>query len=568
HVTGDGTHTVADLIAITNSDPNRGDGHEKPLTKIPVDQVMFAYLEKHAIRTDYVPARGERVFLRDGINLSTGGTAKDVTDLVHPRVVRMCERVAIVMGLDICGIDLVLGDISGPPPRAGGGVIEVNASPGIRMHHFPSEGHSRNVASAIVDMLYPAGAASRIPIVSITGTNGKTTVTRMVGHILSEMGKVVGLTTTDGIYIGNECLAEGDTTGPQSAKTILTDPTVEVAVLETARGGIARRGLGYDWSDVGVITNIQPDHIGQDGIKSVDDLVFVKSLVAERVREGGTLVLNADDEQLARLMEAPRVRKVKKQVVYFSLHANHLLIRKHLASGGTAYFVREGWIVEATGHKEHPIIKSSTIPVTLNGTAEFNVANALAAIAASRAMGATREQARSFIMTFRSLGHNPGRGNLYHVAGGYVMLDYGHNPDAFKAICRMASQWEGRKVTGIVGVPGDRANSVIVEAGLAAAKGFNRIIIKEDADLRGRAKGEVAGLLCEAIKAKASERDCSIVLNEIEALELALKEIGQGDVIIVFYDKLKPLVELLERHGAVPAAKLENLVTTLSVAKG
>lgn len=568
HVIGDGTHTVADLIAITNSDPNRGEGHEKPLTKIPVDPVMFAYLEKHAIRTDYVPARGERVFLRDGINLSTGGTAKDVTDLVHPQVVRMCERVAAVMGLDICGIDLVLTDISEPLRRGGGGVIEVNASPGIRMHHFPSEGHSRNVAAAIVDMLYPGGAPARIPVVSITGTNGKTTVTRMIAHILSGMGKVVGMTTTDGIYIGKECIVEGDTTGPQSAKTILSDPTVEMAVLETARGGITRRGLGYDWSDVGVITNIQPDHIGQDGIKSVDDIVFVKSLVAERVREGGTLVLNADDEHLARLMETPRVRKVKRQVVYFSLHPNHLLIRKHLASGGTAYFVRDGWIIEATGHKEHAIIKSSTIPVTLNGTADFNVANALAAIAAARATGATREQARSFIMTFRSLDHNPGRGNLYHVAGGYVMLDYGHNPDAFKAVCRMASQWEGRKVTGIVGVPGDRANSVIVEAGLAAAKGFNRVIIKEDGDLRGRAKGEVAGLLCEAIKAGAPERECSIVLNEVEALELALKEIGQGEVVIVFYDKLRPLLEVLERHGAVPAARLENMVATLSVAKG
>ncbi|HYE65824.1 MAG TPA: cyanophycin synthetase, partial [Pyrinomonadaceae bacterium] len=338
HVKGDGVHTIAELIEIENRNPLRGEGHDKPLTRIVIDSVMITYLRKRGLSLDHVPQPEEIIFLREGINLSTGGTAQDVTETVHPEVTRMCERAARVIGLDICGIDLVLKDIAEPLKKGSGGIIEVNASPGLRMHHYPSVGEARDVGAAIVEMLYPPGAPARIPVFSITGTNGKTTVARMIAHVLSETGQTVGLTTTDGIYIGGERIVEGDTTGPHSARTILSDPAVEVAVLETARGGIVRRGLGYDWSDISVLTNIGPDHIGQDGIKSVEDLVYIKSLVAERVREGGTLVLNADDEHLARLMEHPRVSRVRKQVVYFSLRENHLLIRRHLDAGGTAYF--------------------------------------------------------------------------------------------------------------------------------------------------------------------------------------------------------------------------------------
>ncbi|HEX8090723.1 MAG TPA: cyanophycin synthetase, partial [Blastocatellia bacterium] len=338
HVVGDGQRIIKQLIDMTNEDPRRGAGHEKPLTRIKVDAILLAHLRKSGLSLDHIPKKEETVFLREGINLSTGGTAKDVTNVVHPDIRRLSERVARVIGLDICGVDLVLKDII-EPLKEGGGVIEVNASPGLRMHHYPSEGSSRDVAAAIVEMLYPPGAPARIPIISITGTNGKTTVTRMIAHIIAESGRSVGMTTTDGIYINGECIVKGDTTGPHSARTVLCDPSVEVAVLETARGGIARRGLGYDWSDISVMTNIQPDHIGQDGIKSVDDIVHIKSLVAERVREGGTLILNADDERLARLAEAPCVNGVKKHLVYFSIRTNHLLIKRHTAAGGTAYFV-------------------------------------------------------------------------------------------------------------------------------------------------------------------------------------------------------------------------------------
>jgi cyanophycin synthetase len=565
HVCGDGAHTIVELIEITNLDPARGEGHEKPLTQIVVDEIVRAHLEKSGLALEHIPHAGEVVYLRDGINLSTGGTALDVTDLVHQSVAGMCVRAARVIGMDVCGVDLVLPDISQPLTKGCGGIIELNASPGLRMHLYPSEGQPRDVGGAIIEMMYPPGTPSRIPIISITGTNGKTTVTRMIGHMLSEAGQTVGMTTTDGIYIAGERIVEGDTTGPHSARTVLSDPSIEVAVLETARGGIARRGLGYDWSDVGLLTNIQPDHIGQDGIETVEDILHIKSLVAERVREGGTLILNADDEHLARLMENPSVSRLDKRVVYFSLHENHLLIKKHRDTLGLAYYIKNGWLVEAMGQDEYLVAHVSEIPATLGGAAEFNVANALAAVAACRACGLTREQAASALMTFLNGSQNPGRNDLYEVGGGYVMLDYGHNPEAFKAVCRMASLWQGRRVTGVIGMPGDRDNGLIQEGGRVAARGFSRLIIKEDEDLRGRKVGEVADLLYRAVKEEAPERECHIVLNECDALRREIERIKGGEVVIFFYDKLEPLLEVLKQHGARPAATVGARTSLASV---
>jgi cyanophycin synthetase len=421
HVVGDGFHTITELIEMTNLDPARGEGHEKPLTRIVVDEIVQAYLLKSGLTLEHIPHAGEVVYLREGINLSTGGTAKDVTDIVHTSVAEMCVRAARVIGMDVCGVDLVLRDISEPMTKTQGGVIELNASPGLRMHLYPSEGQPRDVGGAVIDMMYPPGTPSRIPIISVTGTNGKTTVTRMIGHVLSEARQTVGMTTTDGIYIAGERIVEGDTTGPHSARTVLSDPSVEIAVLETARGGIARRGLGYDWSD----TNIQPDHIGQDGIESVEDILHIKSLVAERVREGGTLILNADDEHLTRLIENPRVSRLSKQVIYFSLHENHLLIKKHMTAQGLAYYVKNGWIVEANGSEEHPVIHVNEIPTTLNGAAEFNVANSLAAVAACRAYGVTREQVAASLRR-GSVTESSHYGHIVAVdGGGHVVAELG-----------------------------------------------------------------------------------------------------------------------------------------------
>jgi cyanophycin synthetase len=558
HVTGDGTHTVAELIDIENRNPLRGEGHEKPLTKIRKDdEILRAFMLKEGWAMEDVPGAGERVMLCAGMNLSTGGTAKDVTDELHPTVRSLCERAARLMGMDVCGIDLVVPDIA-EPFRKGGGVIEVNAAPGLRMHLFPNEGEPRDVGARIVEMLYPDGRPSRIPVISVTGTNGKTTVARMIGHLMTEHGLKTGLTTTDGIYLDGERIVRGDTTGPVSALTVLEDRAVEVAVLETARGGIVRRGLGYDWSDISVMTNISADHIGQDGIETLEDILWIKSLVAERVREGGTLILNADDERLARLAESDAVSRVPKEYVYFSLREDNPVLLEHARAGGAGYFFRAGRIVELRAGAEHCVVEAAAIPATMCGTADFQVANALAAIAAARAFGLSREEVGASIARFRSDEENPGRANLYRVRGGYVMVDYGHNPEAFHAVCRMAAKWEGRRVTGIIGVPGDRDDCVIEAAGRVAARGFHRVIVKEDKDLRGRERGEVAELLCDAVADEWPGTECRVVLDEVEALRAEVEEMCGGQAVVIFYDKLEPVLAVLEEYGAAPVEAIEG----------
>jgi cyanophycin synthetase len=561
HVIGDGTSTIEELIARANSDPRRGEGHEKPLTKIVADPIVHAHLGKCGLTLTCVPPFGAIVPLREGINISTGGTARDITDIIHPDVARICERAARIIGLEICGIDIVMNDISRPLAHGEGAIIEVNASPGLRMHLHPAEGAARSVGDAIVDLLFPAGGNGRIPIVSITGTNGKTTVTRLIANMLMNTGLTVGMTTTDGIYINNECIQEGDTTGPQSSRTILSDPTVEAAVLETARGGIVRRGLGYDWSDIAVMTNIQPDHFGQDGIEDLEDLLYIKSLVAERVREGGTLVLNADDTHLSQLMEVDRLKRVKRNVIYFSLYHDHPLITRHVEQGGTAYVLDDaGTIIEMTKGASRPIIGAASIPLTMRGRAEYQIRNAMAAIAAARTYGIPIGRVAESLATFRSGSHNPGRSNLYRIpsSGAHVMLDYGHNPEAFKAICSMAANWRGR-VTGVIAVPGDRDNGLVIESGRIAARGFHKLIVKEDADLRGRKRGEIATLLCHAVQEEVPDRECIGILDEHEAVAYAISRLRRDEIAVIFYEKLEPILEVLAAQGAVPVDAIEGL---------
>jgi cyanophycin synthetase len=557
HIRGDGRHTIAELIEIENQNPVRGEGHEKPLTKIKLTPILLASMQKEGWKLEDVPEGGEQVMLCGGMNLSTGGTAKDVTDEVHQSVKTLCERAARIIDLDICGVDLVLNDVSAPMPKEKGGVIEINTAPGLRMHTFPSEGKPRDVGGAIIEMLYPNGQNGRIPIISITGTNGKTTVTRMISHILSETGSKVGMTTTDGIYLGGEQIAFGDTTGPVSAKTILGDKAVEIAVLETARGGIVRRGLGYDWSDISIITNVSEDHIGQDGIESVEDLINIKALIAERVRPYGTLIVNADDENSLQILERERVKAFPKKIVYFSLDEDNPRMQEHLAEEGIGYFRKDDRIVEAKGNARYTVMEISSIPVTMDGAAEFQVANAMAAIAACRIHGLSCKSVAS-LQTFRNEADNPGRNNLYKVGKGYALIDYGHNAGAFAAICQMAARWEDKTVTGIIGVPGDRDDRIIKEAGRIAAKGFHRVVIKEDKDPRGRTSGEVARLLCETVMTQAPDRCCEVVLDEVEAFENALWELGENEVVVLFYDKLAPVLEVLQQYEALPVPGFEQ----------
>ncbi|HEV8168576.1 MAG TPA: cyanophycin synthetase, partial [Pyrinomonadaceae bacterium] len=554
YVVGDGVNTIGDLIAHENRNPLRGDGHEKPLTKIKVDAEVTTHLQHAGMALESVPARDQRITLSNRSNLSTGATAQDVTDKVHPSIARLCERAARVIGLDVCGVDLVIPDIA--TPITSGGVIEVNASPGLRMHHYPSVGQPRDVGAAVVDAIYPPGAPSRIPIISITGTNGKTTVTRMIGHVLGKTNLCVGMTTTDGIYVGGEQIVEGDTTGPQSAQVVLSDPAVEVAVLETARGGIIRRGLGYDWSDIGVMTNISDDHVGQDGIKSVEDVLYIKSLVAERVKEGGTLVLNADDEHLAKLMENERVNKVPKTAVYFAIDENNPVVRSHLQAGGKAYFARNNALIESIGEVQRTLADVSMLPVVMNGAAQFQIGNLLAAIAACRAFGIEQDVLLKSLISFSSWANNPGRANLYRLNGGHVMVDYGHNTQAFDAICRLTSSWNDRRVTGIITIPGDRDDSIIDHAARVAAKGFNRVIVREDHDLRGRKPGDVAGIVYRAIKEVSPATECEVVFDEIEALRRAVSQMIKGEVIVLFYEKLQPVQRALQEMAAQPVMSL------------
>ena len=558
HIEGDDQHTIAELIEIENRNQLRGEGHEKPLTQIKVTPILIAAMLKEGRTLEDVPEAGEQVMLGGGMNLSTGGTARDVTDAVHRSVKTLCERAARIINLDVCGVDLVIKDISAPVPKEKGGIIEVNAAPGLRMHAFPSEGKPRDVGGAIIEMLYPNDAPSRIPIVAITGTNGKTTVTRMTAHILLETKLNVGATTTDGILFNGESIVFGDTTGPVSAGKILSDRAVDIAVLETARGGILRRGLGYDWADVGIVTNITEDHIGQDGIESVADLVNIKALIAERVRENGTLVLNADDVESAGLVNRPAVRQTKKKIVYFALSESNPIVKKHLETGGTAYFVRDDCIYEASGEAFVRIVETTAIPVTMNGTADFQIQNAMAAIAASRALDVAPEKIANALGNFKSETHNPGRSNLYKVGAGHVLVDYGHNTDGFAAICRMAGNWTGKIVTAIVGLPGDRDNRIIEEAARVAARGFNRVIVTEEVNPRGRAPGEMAKLLCDAVKREKPGADCEIIFDEIEAFSKTLAQMRKDEVIVIFYRQKKLILEILARHGAVPVSSFEE----------
>ncbi|MFY9371531.1 MAG: cyanophycin synthetase [bacterium] len=548
-VVGDGTNNLSQLIEITNRDPRRGEGHEKPLTKIVVDPVVLACLRRRGIGLDYVPPPGERVFLRDNANLSTGGTAVDVTDQLHPANALVALRAARAVGLDVAGVDLVTADISSPLQEAGGAVIEVNAAPGLRMHLYPTEGQGRDVAGEIVDYLFPPGRPSRIPVVAITGTNGKTTTARLVAHVLRSRGLKVGLATTDGIWLDDHCLLRGDTTGPWSARLLLGDPLVEAAVLETARGGILRGGLGYDLSDVGVITNISRDHLGQDGLEDLEDLAFVKSLVLEAVHPEGCAVLNADDPLVASL--APRARC---RLIYFSLKEDNVLLRRHLSEGGEGVFLQGGQVVAARGAEGMVVVPLAKLPVAWNGQAEHNVANVLAATAACLGLGLSPQEIGRALATFTShLDCNPGRCNLIERGDFRVLVDYGHNPAAYRAVLETARKLKPRRLLGVIGVPGDRADDLVRESGRIAGEGFDYIFIKEDRDLRGRAPGEIAGLLREgALAGGCREEKIEIVLDEGEAIRRALARAQRGDLLVIFYEQLEPVLEILGLPGFPP----------------
>ncbi|EMT39684.1 cyanophycin synthetase [Thermoanaerobacter thermohydrosulfuricus WC1] len=542
HVIGDGIHTIEELVEIENKNPLRGKGHEKPLTKLTIDTISKMTLKKQGFDLEEIPKKGQKVFLRESANLSTGGIAIDKTDDIHPYNIEIAVRAAKAIGLDIAGIDITMEDIKKPLTKENGAIIEINASPGIRMHHYPSKGKPRNVAKAIVDMLFPKGSKATIPIISITGTNGKTTVTRMTAHILKTYGYTVGMTCTDGIYIDDTCVYKGDNTGPKSARTCLADKNIDAAVLETARGGIIREGLGYDLADIGVITNISEDHLGIDGIETLEDLAFVKALVVEAVKEDGYSVLNADDPMTTYLAQ-----RAKGKIIYFSMYDNNLTVKKHIEKGGIAVYVKDGVIVIANG-QIIPVVKIEEIPAALSGKVLYNVENALAAIAASYGVKVPVNIIAKGIKTFYcDTTHNPGRFNLFNVGNFRVLVDYGHNIAGIKSVIEAAQKLDANRLIGVIGVPGDRINSSILKVGEICGQGFDFIYVKEDLDLRGRKPGEVAKLLEQgAIKGGIDRKKIKTILKETEALRAAMYNAEGGDLIVVFYEKYQPIIEVIE----------------------
>ncbi|MCB5177200.1 cyanophycin synthetase [Microvirga lenta] len=540
HVVGDGRRSIAALVEEVNQDPRRGEGHENVMTRITVGDHARGVLAKAGLTPESVPELGQVVYLCDTANLSTGGTAVDRTDDIHPDNALIARRAARAIGLDVAGIDFIAPDITRSVRETGGGIIEVNAAPGFRMHLQPSEGRPRNVARPVVDMLFPRGAPTRIPVLAITGTNGKSTTARMVGHILRANGLNVGLTSTTGIYVNGDRIVEADASGPWSARVILKDPTVDVAVLETARGGILREGLGFTECDVGLVTNVQPDHLGLKGIDTIEDLAWVKSVVVEAVHRNGTSILNADDP-----MTVGMRRRAGGRIGYFSLHGGADMpdfLREHIEDGGFAV-VREpgrgngGEIVIHEDGDSIQLMRASEIPATLDGLAEFNVQNALGAVAMAYAQGVPVNIIRMALSTYTtSFEHSPGRLNVFDGHGFRVILDYAHNPAGLQALGDLILKMRPRhrRVIGMINIPGDRRDDDMREMGALATRYFDEIIFREDPARRGRRPGEIVALLAEgALSAGFPEQRISLILEEDEAADLCLRMAQPGDLVVL-----------------------------------
>ncbi|HHT65774.1 MAG TPA: cyanophycin synthetase [Clostridiales bacterium] len=545
NVIGDGRHTIAQLVELKNKDERRGEDHERPLTKIKLDEISMAILKKQGYLPDSIPKKGIRVYLKMSGNLSTGGEAVDYTDRIHPDNQQIAIRAAKIIGLDIAGIDIKCKNIDKPLTLGQGAVIEVNASPGIRMHLYPSKGKVRKVGNAIVDMLFPYGSKHSVPIVSVTGTNGKTTTTRMISHILKTRGMRVGMTTTDGIYIDDNCIMKGDTTGPASAKMLLTDKSIDVAVLETARGGIIRSGLGYDLADIGVLTNISEDHIGLDGVNSLEDMLHVKSLVIEAVKSNGHVVLNADDQ-----MVVQAAGHSKASIIYFSLQEDNLIVHKHISDGGIAVFLKDNYITLATGNGLLKSLSIIQVPSVYGGKLKYNIENCLAAFSAAYALNIPLQIIERALTSFYCNEiHNPGRFNIFNIRDFRVVVDYGHNLAGYASITEAVKKMGGSRLIGIIGAPGDRSDSSIHSMGKIAGKSFHQIIIKEDRVLRGRQAGEVSHLLMKGVLSSGLPKHAvTMIRNEDEALRAAIQNAAAGDIIVVFYEDLECIMNIINQE--------------------
>ncbi len=544
HVKGDGVSTIEKLIETENKDPRRGYGHENVLTEITIDKETKDQLAKQNYHLETILQKDEVCYVKGTANLSTGGTSTDVTDTVHPHNIFICERISRVIGLDICGIDIMASNLSEPLQVTGGVVLEVNAAPGFRMHLAPAKGLPRNVAAPVLDMLYPTGKSCRIPIIAITGTNGKTTTTRLIAHIVKNNGFRVGYTTSDGIYVQNSMLTKGDTTGPVSAEFILKDPTVEFAVLETARGGILRSGLGFGKCDVAVVTNIQEDHMGLSDIHTLKDMANVKGVVARSVKRSGYAVLNADNEHCVSIAKTTDCK-----IAYFSLDENNPVIVEHCKHGGIAAIFEEGYITIKKGEWKFRVQKASMIPLTFGGKVTFMIYNVLAATLASYVYGFTIEDIKTNLETFiPSAAQTPGRMNVFNFREYKVLIDFAHNPDGFNGIKEYLSNVDSPYKIGIITGTGDRRDSDIKEMGKISAEMFDHIIIRQDKFLRGRTAENIVNLLVEGIKEANPNASYEYIPKEVEALKHAFTMAKPGTFITALSDVIDNAIEVVNSY--------------------
>ncbi|WP_296623254.1 cyanophycin synthetase [Marivirga sp.] len=534
-VMGDDTSTINQLINETNHDPRRGDDHEEFLSKIKLDAATQAILAEKNLSLNSILPIGEILFLKDTANLSSGGTAQDVTDIVHPNNIFMAERIARLMNLDICGIDIMAEDIDIPITDKNGAVLEVNAGPGFRMHLSPSKGMERNVAEPVLDMLYPDNASARIPLVAVTGTNGKTTVTRLIAHFAQADGHHTGYATTDGINIDGTNIFFGDCSGPASAATVLRDPIVDFAVLECARGGILRAGLGFDKCNISVVTNIKEDHLGLNDIDTLEQMARVKSVVAQSTFDDGYAILNADDDLVYEMKN-----DLDCNIALFSMHANNERIKKHCNDGGIAAFIENKYFTIQKGEWKTKITVVTQVPLTFSGKCEFMIKNILPALLVASisnfSMGTIASTLKSFLP---SPTFTPGRMNLFRFKKFQLMVDYAHNTDGFIHMKKYLEQVSATQKTGIIAIPGDRRVEDMKNLGRYAAQMFDKIIIKNDKDTRGRSKEEINEFITEGIREINDSASVVVISDEIESIKYAIDNAKAGEFITVFVDEIQ-----------------------------
>jgi cyanophycin synthetase len=543
-VVGDGRQTIRQLVDAINADPRRGDGHESSLTKVRLDDIAVALLATKGLTPDTVPEKGREVVLRKNANLSTGGTATDVTDEVHPEVAACAVLAAQTVGLHVCGVDLVCEDVSLPLDRQHGGIVEVNAAPGLRMHLSPSYGKGRAVGEAIVHHLFRPGENGRVPIVAVTGTNGKTTVTRLIAHLFATGGWRVGMTNTDGVWVEGRQTDSGDCAGPRSARNVLAHPDVDAAVFETARGGILREGLGFDRCQVAVVTNVgQGDHLGMNFIETPEDIARVKGVIVHNVAPDGYAVLNAADPLVAGM-----AARCPGKVIYFAADRHHPVMAAHRAQGRRCVHV-EGDEIVATEGSWRAGVALRDIAITRHGTIGFQVENAMAAIAAAWAVGLSFDVVQRGLASFTSdTASVPGRFNVIEYRGATLVADYGHNPDAMRALVAAVEAMPARRRSVVISAAGDRRDEDIREQTRILGAAFDDIILYQDAAQRGRADGEVLALLREGLQGAPRARDVVEIRGEFAAIDHALGRLGPGDLSLILVDQVQEALDHLAKR--------------------